>query len=108
MTLYRPVRWGLEEIVYLVTHPEADPPEHFEDLVSDLRDKGYDPSAFDPAELTRRLSGLTVRTAATAAKPASTQTGTRRRVQRLTSEDLEFCTCGHCQVGDPLRSVAGG
>ena len=59
--------WGLEEIAYLVTHPEEDPPEHFEDLVSGLRDEGYDPGAFDPAELTRRLSGLTVRTAATAA-----------------------------------------
>jgi Plasmid pRiA4b ORF-3-like protein len=58
--------WGLEEIAYLVTHPEADPPEHFEDFVSGLRDQGYDPGAFDPAELTRRLSGLTVRTAATA------------------------------------------
>ncbi len=59
--------WGLEEIAYLVTHPEADPPEHSEDLVSGLRDEGYDPGAFDPAELTRRLSGLTVRTTATAA-----------------------------------------
>jgi hypothetical protein len=100
--------WGLEEIAYLVTHPEADPPEHFEDLVSGLRDEGYDPGAFDPAELTRRLSGLNVRTAARAAKPANTRPGTRRRVQRLTSEDLEFCTCGHCQVGDPVRSVDGG
>jgi hypothetical protein len=97
--------WGLEEIAYLVTHPEEDPPEHFEDLVSGLRDEGYDPGAFDPAELTRRLSGLTVRTAATA---ASTRTGRRHRVQRLTSEDLEFCTCGHCQVGDPVRSVTDG
>ena len=59
--------WGLEEIAYLVTHPEADPPEHFEDLVSHLRDEGYDPGAFDPAELSRRLSGLNVRTAARAA-----------------------------------------
>jgi hypothetical protein len=67
--------WGLEEVVYLVTHPEADPPEHFEDLVSDLRDEGYDPGAFDPAEVTRRLSGLNVRAAAMAAKPASTRTG---------------------------------
>jgi hypothetical protein len=100
--------WGLEEIAYLVTHPEENPPEHFADLVSGLRDEGYDPGAFDPAELTRRLSGLTVRTAATAAKPANTRTGTRRKVQRLTSEDLEFCTCGHCHAGDPVRSVDGG
>jgi len=100
--------WGLDEIAYLVTHPEENPPEHFEDLVSDLRDRGYDPGAFDPAELTRRLSGLTVRTAATAATAANTRTGTRRRVQRLTSEDLEFCTCRHCQAGDPVRSVNGG
>ncbi len=92
--------WGLEEVVYLVTHPEADPPEHFEDLVCHLREKGYDPGAFDPAELTARLSGLTVRTAAKA-------TRTRRRTQRLTSEDLEFCTCGRCQAGDPVRSVDG-
>jgi hypothetical protein len=66
--------WGLEEVVYLVTHPEADPPEHFEDLVAQLRDEGYDPGAFDPAELTRRLSGLNVRTAAgAAAKQVNTQ-----------------------------------
>lgn len=97
--------WGLEEVVYLVTHPEADPPEHFEDLVSGLREKGYDPGAFDPAELTVRLSGLTVRTAA---KATRTRTGTRRRIQRLTSEDLEFCTCGRCRAGDPVRSVDGG
>jgi Plasmid pRiA4b ORF-3-like protein len=97
--------WGLEEVVYLVTHPEADPPEHFEDLVSHLREKGYDPGAFDPAELTVRLAGLTVRTAA---KATRTRNGTRRRIQRLTNEDLQFCTCGRCQVGDPVRSVDGG
>ncbi len=96
--------WGLEEVVYLVTHPEADAPEHFEDLVSRLREKGYDPAAFDPAELTARLSGLTVRTAATATR---TRTRTQRRIQRLTREDLEFCTCGQCQAGDPVRSVDG-
>ncbi len=61
--------WGLEEVVYLVTHPEADPPEHFEDLVCHLREKGYAPGAFDPGELTVRLSGLTVRTAAKATRP---------------------------------------
>ena len=27
--------------------------------------------------------------------------------ERLTSEDLEFCTCGRCQAGDPVRSVDG-
>jgi Plasmid pRiA4b ORF-3-like protein len=81
--------WGLEEVVYLVTHPEAAPPGHFEDLVSHLRETGYDPGAFDPAELTGRLSGLTVRPAAKATKTTRTRTGTRRRVQRLTSEDLE-------------------
>ena len=96
--------WGLEEVVYLVTHPEADPPEHFEDLVSRLREKGYDPGAFDPAELTVRLSGLTVRAAA---KATRTRHGTRRRLQRLTSEDLEFCTCGRCRAGDPVRSADG-
>ena len=97
--------WGLEELVYLVTHPLADPPEHFEDLVCHLREKGYDPDAFDPGELTVRLSGLTVRTAA---KATRTRNGTRRGIQRLTSEDLEFCTCGRCQAGDPVRSVDGG
>jgi hypothetical protein len=97
--------WGLEEIAYLVTHPEADPPEHFEDLVAQLRDEGYDPSAFDPAELTGRLSVLNVRTAA---KPGGKRAASERRVQRLTSEDLEFCTCGQCQVGDPVQSVGGG
>src|SRR6266498_103527 len=96
--------WGLEEVVYLVTHPEADPPEHFRDLVCHLREKGYDPGAFDPAELTARLSGLTVRTAT---KAPRTRNRTRRRTQRLTSEDLEFCTCGRCQAGDPVRSVDG-
>src|SRR6266536_525376 len=87
-----------------VTHPEADPPEHFRDLVCHLREKGYDPGAFDPAELTARLSGLTVRTAT---KAPRTRNRTRRRTQRLTSEDLEFCTCGRCQAGDPVRSVDG-
>ncbi len=66
--------WGLEEVVYLVTRPEADPPGHFEDLVAQLREKGYDPGAFDPAELTVMLSGLTVRTAAKATRTRNGKT----------------------------------
>ncbi len=97
--------WGLEEVVYLVTHPEADPPEHFEDLVGDLRTRGFDPGTFDPAELTVRLSGLAVRAAA---RTTSTRSRTRPRIQRLTSADLEFCTCGRCRPGDPVRSIDGG
>ena len=62
--------WGLEEIVYLVGHPEEDPPEHLEDVVCDLRDQGYDPNEFDPGELTSRLSRLKMRTAAEPARPA--------------------------------------
>ncbi len=100
--------WGLEEIVYLVTHPEEEPPEHLEDLVAGLRDEGYDPSAFDPAELTRRLSSLNVRTAVKATRTAKTRAAAQRKVQRLTSEDLEFCTCGQCRAGDPVRSADGG
>ena len=46
---------------------------------------------------------MTVRTAAKAAR-----TRNRRVVQRLTSEDLEFCTYGQCQAGDPVRSVDDG
>lgn len=75
--------WGLEDLAYLVSHPAETPPEHFEDLVSHLRAKGYDPEAFDPAELSRRLSGLTVRTAV---KATRTRAGTQRQVQRLTEE----------------------
>jgi hypothetical protein len=108
--------WGLSEVAYLVTHPEAEPPEHFEYLVRHLRDKGYDPAAFDPAELTGRLSGLTVRAAAKTARTVSPQAGgkagsragTQSKVQRLTREDLEFCTCGQCRAGDPVRSADGG
>lgn len=96
--------WGLEHLAHLVTHPEQEPPEHLEDLVGHLRERGYDPAAFDPVELTARLSRLSVRTAAS---PVRTRKRTRQ-VQRLTSEDLEFCTCGQCQAGDPVRSVAGG
>ncbi|MDQ2875446.1 MAG: hypothetical protein M3Y33_11915 [Actinomycetota bacterium] len=32
----------------------------------------------------------------------------RRRVQRLTSDDLEVCTCGRCRAGGLVRSVSGG
>ncbi|HEY6790693.1 MAG TPA: hypothetical protein VI365_25630, partial [Trebonia sp.] len=75
-----------------------------------------DPAAFDPAELTGRLSGLTVRAAAKTASTVSPQAGgkagsragTQREVQRLTREDLEFCTCGQCRAGDPVRSASGG
>lgn len=97
--------WGLEEIVYLIGHPQEIPPEHFEDLVSDLRKTGYDPRAFDPAELSRQLSGMAVRTAASSAGKRS---GTRHRIQRLTSEDVALCTCGQCRPGDPVRSFDGG
>jgi hypothetical protein len=95
--------WGLEEVVYLVEHPGETPPEHFEDLVSHLRKTGYDPRAFDPAELSRELSGLALRTAA-----GGTGKRSRRQVQRLTSDDVTMCTCGHCQPGDPVRSFEGG
>jgi hypothetical protein len=64
--------WGLGAIDYLVTHPEEEPPEHLEDLVSALRAHGHDPAAFDPAELSERLSRLVMRTAAEAAGPAGT------------------------------------
>jgi hypothetical protein len=96
--------WGLEAICHLVTHPEAEPPEHFEDLVQHLRENGFDPATFEPSDLTRRLSELTVRTAH---RPARTRKS-QRRVQRLTNDDLDYCTCGQCQAGDPVRSVAGG
>jgi hypothetical protein len=33
--------FGLEEVVYLVAYPEEETPEHFEDLVSHLREHGY-------------------------------------------------------------------
>ena len=65
--------WGLEEIVYLVGHPEEDLPEHLEDVVCDLRDQGYDPDEFDPGELTSRLSRLKMRTAAEPARPANSR-----------------------------------
>ncbi|MGH3281217.1 MAG: plasmid pRiA4b ORF-3 family protein, partial [Trebonia sp.] len=97
--------WGLHELVHLVTHPGEEPPEHLEDLVSYLREKGYDPGAFDCAELNARLATMPVREAD---KPIRTRTRTRRQVQRLTSEDLEFCTCGQCEAGDPVQSVSGG
>jgi Plasmid pRiA4b ORF-3-like protein len=65
--------WGLEEIVYLVSHPEEEPPEHLEDLVASLRDEGYDPSAFDPVGLTSSLTHLNVRTAAEPAAPVEAE-----------------------------------
>jgi hypothetical protein len=97
--------WGLEEIVHLVEHPQETPPEHFEDLVTDLRKRGWDSRAFDPAALSRRLSRMTVRTAV---KGSGRKSATRRQVQRLTSDDLAFCTCGRCQAGDPVRAAGGG
>lgn len=36
------------------------------------------------------------------------KTPMQRRVQRITRDDLKFCTCGQCQVGDPVQSVDGG
>ena len=97
--------WGLRELVRLVTHPDEEPPEHFADLVSHLRQEGYDPGAFDLGDLNARLANLRVREAD---KPFRTRTRTRQQVQRLTEEDLDFCTCGQCQAGDPVRSADGG
>jgi Plasmid pRiA4b ORF-3-like protein len=62
--------WGLGAIDYLVTHPEEESPEHLEELVSELRVEGRDPSAFDPAVLSERLSRLAVRTATEPGKAA--------------------------------------
>jgi hypothetical protein len=41
-----------------------------------MREKAYDPGAFDLAEPTVRLSGLTVRTAAKATRTRNSATGT--------------------------------
>ena len=54
-----------------------------------------------------RTAARTTRTARPSGA-ARTLTGTRREVQRLSSEDLAFCTCGQCRAGDPVRSVNGG
>jgi hypothetical protein len=97
--------WGLEEIVYLVEHPQEAAPEHFEDLVAHLRKRGWDPRAFDPAALSRELARMNMRTAV---KTGGKKSVTRRQVQRLTGDDLRYCTCGHCQTGDPVRSADGG
>ena len=64
-----------------MTHPEAEPPEHYEDLVYHLRDKGYDPAAFDPGELTATLSWMTVR----AAPPRHPQAGGKAGSRAVTS-----------------------
>jgi Plasmid pRiA4b ORF-3-like protein len=85
--------WGLEEISYLVTHPEANTPEQFEDLVSHLRDKGYDPDGIrsrgtDPQAVrpgradggqghrgsSRRTGGASGHHAAAARRPGGTGT----------------------------------
>jgi Plasmid pRiA4b ORF-3-like protein len=97
--------WGLEEIVYLVEHPQERPSEDFDGLVTHLRKRGWDPRAFDPGALSDQLSRMTVRTAA---KGSGRKSATRRQVQRLTSDDLAFCTCGQCQAGDPVRAMGGG
>lgn len=90
--------WGLHEIVSLVAHPEEEVPEHWEDLVGQLRETGWDPAAFDRAELNTALARLS------APEPASS----RKRVATLTEDDLAYCTCGQCQAGDPVRSADGG
>jgi hypothetical protein len=62
---------------------KEEPPEHLGDLVAGLRAEGYDPGAFDPAELTRRLSSLSVRTAVKATRtvqPAKPRAGTQAEV----------------------------
>lgn len=90
--------WGLHEIVSLVADPEGEVPEHWEDLVRHLRETGWDPAAFDQAELNKALAKFS------APEPASS----RKRVAILTEDDLAYCTCGQCQAGDPVRSADGG
>ena len=80
--------WGLHEIASLVAHPEEEVPEHWEDLVRHLREAGWDPAAFDQAELNKALAGFS------APEPASS----RKRVATLTEGDLAYCTCGQCQA----------
>jgi Plasmid pRiA4b ORF-3-like protein len=91
--------WGLNEIVFLVAHPEEEAPEQWEDLVGHLRETGWDPAAFDQAELNEALAGFS---APESAPPS------RKRVAVLTEDDLAYCTCGQCQAGDPVRSPDGG
>jgi Plasmid pRiA4b ORF-3-like protein len=90
--------WGLNEIVSLVAHPQKDVPEHWEDLVGHLRETGWDPAAFDQAELNEALAGF----------PAPEPASSPKRIATLTEDDLAYCTCGQCQAGDPVRSADGG
>jgi len=90
--------WGLHEIVSLVAHPGEEVPEHWEDLVRHLRETGWDPAAFDQAELNKALAEF----------PAPEPASSRKRVATLTEDDLAYCTCGQCQAGDPVRSADGG
>jgi hypothetical protein len=93
--------WGLHHIVFLVTHPEEEVPEHLEDLVGHLREAGWDPAAFDQAELNEALAGFS------APEPVPGAAPSRKRVAVLTEDDLAYCTCGQCQAGEPVRSADG-
>lgn len=71
--------WGLNEIVFLVAHPEEEAPEHWEDLVGDLREADWDPAAFDLAELNEALAGFS------APEPASASASSRNCPNRTGS-----------------------
>jgi hypothetical protein len=79
--------------------------EGYGELVEDLRERGYDPAAFDVKQLDAELSALPLRRMAAPAAKVSRAAARGRGLELITPEDLEFCTCGQCRAGDPVRSV---
>jgi hypothetical protein len=97
--------WGLQTVLAMLADPEAEEDdEGYGDLVRELRERGYNPAVFDAKQLSEVLEHLPLRSAGSAAQ-APRSSPSRRGPDRLTIEDLELCTCGQCQVGDPVRSM---
>ncbi|MFE7391218.1 hypothetical protein [Streptomyces sp. NPDC057582] len=100
--------WGLADVLKFLDAPDGAGDGPYGELVAELRAAGYDPAAFDRDEITARLAQLTPDTASGKAKPPAGDRVGRGGVRRLTAEDVALCTCGQCQVGDPVDAGVDG
>lgn len=100
--------WGLAEVLEFLDTPGGAGDGPYGELVAELRAAGYDPAAFDLDGITAGLAQLTPDTVSGKAKPPAGDRAGLGGVRRLTAEDLAWCTCGQCGVGDPVDAGVNG
>ncbi|MBT2480848.1 plasmid pRiA4b ORF-3 family protein [Streptomyces sp. ISL-94] len=92
--------WGLAEVLDLLGDPDGAEHELHGELITGLSERGYNPSAFDQDEITRRLARLVPDTVSGTGKPSRRGLAGSTLGRRPAAEEVTGCACGRCGTGD--------